>query len=171
MRSLMLGIEKFLEGISKAAINAAAVIALVMAVIGTVDVLTTNVIKQPVPGAVELSEAGLVLLAFLGLVVASRSGDHIKVDILTNRLPERGQCICSAIGYLFTTIFFLFWTYQLWFLAKKSWNIQETAAGLLQFPLYPVKIIAFVALAVATLETFRRLVISIKSTFKIDTGN
>ena len=170
MQSLLAGLEKVLEIISKVAISTAALITLAIAVIGTVDVLTTNVIKQAVPGAVELSQAGLVLLAFFGLAVASRSGDHIKVDILTNRLPQRWQYICSSFGYLFTAVFFLFWTQQLWFLAKKSWSIGETVLGLFQFPLYPVKIAIFLAMTIATVETIRRFVLSVAAIFRKETG-
>ncbi len=158
MHTLLNGLEKLLGGISKVAIAAAALITITIAIIGTVDVMTTNVIKQAIPGAVEMSEAGLALLAFLGLAVASRSGDHIKVDILTNRLPKQGQQICSAIGYLVTVLFFSFWAQQLWFLAKKSMAIRETVPGLLQFPLYPIKIIIFLAMAIAAIETIRRLI-------------
>jgi len=170
MQSFLTGIEKMLEIISKVAISAAALITLAIAVIGTVDVFTTNVIRQAVPGAVEMSQAGLVLLAFFGLAVASRSGDHIKVDILTNRLPEKWQHICSSVGYLFTAVFFLFWTRQLWFLAKKSWSIGETVLGLFQFPLYPVKIAIFLAMTIATVETIRRFVLSVVAIFNKETG-
>ncbi len=170
MQPVIKGFEKILEGISKAAMTAAALITLALAVIGTVDVLTTNVLKQAIPGAVEMSKAGLVMLVFFGLAVASRSGSHIKVDILVNRLSERGRNICSSIGYLVTALLFIFWTQQLWFLAKKSWSIGETVLGLLQFPLYPVKIAVFLALAIATIETIRRLVLSIMGIFKKRSG-
>ena len=171
MQSLLKGLEKLLEGISKIAITAATLITLMIAIIGTIDVLTTNAIKQAIPGAVEMSSAGLALLVFFGLAVASRSGDHIKVDILINRLPGRGRSICSAIGYLVTTIFFMFWAQQLWFLARKSWSIRETVLGLIQFPLYPVKIAVFLALAVATVETIRRFALSVVTIFRKETGN
>ena len=171
MQFLLKGFEKLLEGISKVALTTAALITLTIAIIGTIDVLTTNVIKQAIPGAVEMSEAGLVLLVFFGLAVASRSGDHIKVDILINRLPERGRNICSAIGYLFTVIFFMLWAQQLWFLAKKSWSIRETVLGLLQFPLYPVKFAIFLAMAIAAVETIRRFVLAVVAIFRKETGN
>ena len=171
MRALLNGLEKILAGISKVAIAAAALITITIAIIGTVDVMTTNVIKQAIPGAVEMSEAGLALLAFLGLAVASRSGDHIKVDILTNRLPERGQQIFSTIGYLVTALFFSFWAQQLWFLAKKSVAIRETVPGLLQFPLYPIKVIIFLAMTIAAIETIRRLIHTLVVIFNRQLGH
>ena len=158
--------ETILRGFSWLAITIAAVITLAIAVIGTLDVITTNIISRPVPGAFELSESGLVMLLFFGLAVTSRSGSHIKVDILTNRLPERGQKICEAIGYLITSIVFALWTQQMYFLASKSFSIRETATGLLQFPMYIVTISACLAIMIATVETLRRFLISIVELFK-----
>jgi TRAP-type C4-dicarboxylate transport system permease small subunit len=137
-----------------------------MAAIGTLDIITTNVLSSPISGAFELSESGLILLLFFGLAVTSRSGSHIKVDILTSHLPVRGQKICDAIGYLFTSVLFAFWTQQMYFLALKSFKIRETANGLLQFPIYIVKMAAFLGIMIATVETLRRLIISIAESFK-----
>jgi TRAP-type C4-dicarboxylate transport system permease small subunit len=158
--------ESILKGLSWFAITAAALITLAIAVIGTLDIITTNVLSNPVPGAFELSESGLIILVFFGLAVTSRSGSHITVDILTNRLPVRGQKICDAIGYLFTSVLFAFWTQQMYFLALKSFKIHETATGLLQFPIYIVKIAAFLGIMIATVETLRRLFISIAESIK-----
>ncbi len=165
MRKIYEFIESILEIISRLALSTAAVITLGIAIIGTLDVITTNVISKPIPGAFELSEAGLAMLVFFGLAITSRSGSHIKVDILTNRLPAWGQRICSAIGYLFTSIIFIFWSRQLYLLAAKSFRFRETATGLFQFPLYIVKIAACVALFFATIETIRRLIIASMTAF------
>ncbi len=160
--------ESILKGLSCLAITAAALITLAIAVIGTLDIITTNMLSSPISGAFELSESGLILLLFFGLAVTSRSGSHIKVDILTNRLPVRGQKICDAIGYLITSVLFAFWTQQMYFLALKSFKIRETANGLLQFPIYMVKMAAFLGIMIATVETLRRLLISIAESIKND---
>lgn len=166
MRAIYDFFESILKGISWLAITVAALITLAMAVIGTLDIITTNVLSSPISGAFELSESGLILLLFFGLAVTSRSGSHIKVDILTSRLPVRGQKICDAIGYLFTSVLFAFWSQQMYFLTLKSFKIRETATGLLQFPIYIVKMAAFLGIMIATVETLRRLFISIAESIK-----
>ncbi len=166
MRAIYDFFESILKGISWLAITVAAFITLAIAVIGTLDIITTNVIASPISGAFELSESGLIILLFFGLAVTSRSGSHIKVDILTSRLPVRGQKICDAIGYLFTSVLFAFWTQQMYFLALKSFKIRETANGLLQYPIYIVKIAAFLGILIATIETLRRLLLSIAEFIK-----
>jgi len=168
MRAIYDFFESILKGLSWLAITAAAFITLAIAVIGTMDIITTNVLSIPVPGAFELSESGLIMLLFFGLAVTSRSGSHIKVDILTNRLPVRGQKICDAIGYLFTSVLFAFWTQQMYFLALKSFRIRETANGLLQFPIYIVKMAAFLGIMIATIEILRRLLISVAESIKMN---
>ena len=151
--------DKMLRSITEGTLSVAAVVALLVALVGTIDVLTTRVLAQAIPGAFELSEAGLVLMVFLGMAVVTKEESHIKVDILTNRMPKRLQLICTVFGLVLTTGFLFLMTWQMWSLAMKSWRIQEMATGLLPFPIYPVKMAAFLGLATATIEALRRLVI------------
>lgn len=159
MRIITSLLEKTLTFITEGTVSIAAVVALLVALVGTIDVLTTRVFSQAIPGAFELSEAGLVLMVFLGLAIVTKEGGHIKVDILVNRMNKRWQSICGVFGLLLTTGFLGLMTRQMWSLALKSWNINEMATGLLPFPIYPVKIAALLGLATATIEAFRRLVI------------
>lgn len=138
-----------------------ALVLLAIALIGTSDVLTTRILDQPIPGVIKLSEAGLVLILFLGLAVATRNRGHIRVDILITRLGPRARPFCDAIGLLFAALFFALWTWQMWLMTAKSWSIREMATGLLPYPLYPVKIIIFIGLVIATIESIRRLVLSV----------
>ena len=131
-----------------------ALITLTLALIGTTDVLTTRILARPIPSVVELSEAGMILILFLGLTAGTCS-----------RMGQRGRHVCSLVGYLITAIFFSLWTLQMWHLAVKSASIKEMATGFLPFPLYPVKIIAFLGLLIPTIETVRPLVRSILDVF------
>ncbi len=140
-------------------ISIAAIVALIVAVIGTIDVLTTRVFSQAIPGAFELSEAGLVLMVFLGLAIVTREGSHIKVDILVNLMNRRLQLICNVFALLLTTAFLGLMVKQMWPLTAKSWKIHEMAIGLLPFPIYLVKTAALFGLIVAAIEAFRRLIL------------
>jgi TRAP-type C4-dicarboxylate transport system permease small subunit len=90
--------EKILRSIAEGTVSVAAVVALLVALIGTIDVLTTRVLAQAIPGAFELSEAGLVLMVFLGMAIVTKEESHIKVDLLVNRMPRRLQLICAVFG-------------------------------------------------------------------------
>jgi len=171
MKTIIEKLEKVLELVSKVNLAVAACITMAMALIGTIDILTTNVLSKAVPGAFELSEMGLVLMIFLGLAAASRHHEFIGVDILVNMLPRRGQQLCGAFGWLATSVFFGFWTVQIWHLAEKSIAINERANGLLPFPIYPVKIIVFIAMVIATFETVRRTLLYVRDAVKGESGS
>jgi len=149
---------KMLKSITEGTLSVAALVALLVALVGTIDVLTTRVIAQAIPGAFELSEAGLVLMVFLGMAIVTKEENHIKVDILVNRMPKRWQLIFAVFGLALTTGFLGLMTWQMGSLALKSLRIQEMATGLLPFPIYPVKMAAVLGLATATIEALRRLV-------------
>lgn len=170
MRKLWQIVDGVLAGINKGIMAVAAVVVLAMALIGTIDVLTTNIIDQAVAGAVELSCAGLVLVVFLGIAAASRTQDHIVVDILMVRLSRRWRKACQAFGLFSTTVFFGLWTYQAWKLAVKSISFHERASGLLPVPIYPMKTVAFGALVLATIELSRRFVITLRDTIHSKEG-
>ncbi len=150
-------IDKILKVITEGTVSVAAVAALLVALIGTIDVLTTRVFAQPIPGAFELSETGLVLIVFLGLAIVTREDRHIKVDILTHRMSKRMQLICTVFGLALTACFLGLMSWQMGSLALKSWKIKEIATGLLPFPIYPIKIAALIGLTTATMEALRRL--------------
>lgn len=161
MRTITDGLGKLLSLAIRltAALGALAILAL--ALLGTSDVLSTRILNQSIPGVIKLSEAGLVLALFLGLAVAARNRGHIRIDILVTRLGPRARRFCDATGYLFTAVFFALWTWQTGVMAAKSWSIREAATGLLPYPLYPIKFILFLGLLIATLESVRRLVLSV----------
>jgi TRAP-type C4-dicarboxylate transport system permease small subunit len=138
-----------------------AVVLLALALIGTTDILSTRILDQPIPGVIKMSEAGLVLVLFLGLAVATRNRGHIRVDMLITRLGPGTRRFFDAIASLFTAGFFAVWTWQMWYMTAKSWSIREASTGMLSFPLYPIKSILFLGLLLATIESVRHLVLSI----------
>ena len=136
-----------------------ALVLLALALLGTLDVLTTRILNQPISGVIKLSEAGLVLILFLGIGIATRNRAHVRIGILVNCLGLRARRVCYAIGYFCSSVFFAVWAWQMWYMAEKSWSIREMATGLLPYPLYPIKFILFLMLFTATIESVRQLVL------------
>ena len=161
MRTIADGFGKMLSLAIRMTAALGALALLALSLIGTSDVLSIRILQQSIPGVMKLSEAGLVLALFLGLAVAARNRGHIRIDILVTRLGPRARRFCDTTGYLFTAVFFALWTWQTGVMAAKSWSIRESATGLLPYPLYPIKFILFLGLLIATLESVRRLVLSV----------
>ena len=72
MKAIIDKLEKVMEVVSKVNLAIAACITMAMALIGTIDIITTNVLSKAVPGAFELSEMGLVLMILIRLPIAGQ---------------------------------------------------------------------------------------------------
>jgi TRAP-type C4-dicarboxylate transport system permease small subunit len=157
VRALLGVLDKILTLIIAAALSVAAVVTLLVALVGTIDILTTRAFDQAIPGAFELSSAGLVLMVFLGLGQVTRGNEHIRVDILLGRMSPRLRQACRVLALTCTAVFLWLMTVQMLSLAKKSWSVTEVANGLLPFPIYPIKLAAFAGLGLAFIAAVRLL--------------
>jgi TRAP-type transport system small permease protein len=66
---------------------------------------------RPVRGSVELTEIGMVAIVFLGLAYAQIREDHIRVDLVYERLGPRGRRVLGifAATVSLATVFVLTW--------------------------------------------------------------
>lgn len=78
----------------------AALLVLAMAAIVTADVVLRNLTRMVVPGADELSEYILYLIAVLTAPWLLRRGRHVRVDLLLTALPSRAAWALEIVGDL-----------------------------------------------------------------------
>lgn len=86
--------------------------------------------------------AHFMLVAGYGLLY----GSHVRIDLLTSRLPKLTESIISLICYL--CLFFPFlivWFYFGWGYFYNSWSIGEKSWSAWGPPLYPIKYVIPVA--------------------------
>lgn len=136
----------------------AVLLLLMLMVVGCLDVVATQLLHRAIPGAVELSEAALAVLTFLGLAQVQRQRGHITIDLFTQRLSAvwaRRMLIVSSIIEL---AFMVALAAASWALALRSFRLKETAIGYLSFPLYPGKALVFLGIVLATVELGRQTV-------------
>lgn len=69
---------------------------------------------RPVRGTVELTEIGMIAIVFLGLAYAQVRDDHIRVDLLYNRLGERGRLVLRAFSSIVSLAVVLVMTWRLY---------------------------------------------------------
>ena len=105
--------------------------------IGTADVVGTQFFGWPVPGAKEITESTMVLIVFGALTYAQIRRSHIRVELVYTHTGPRVQAAMDVVADLVAIVFFglLFW--QAVNEAAFSWQIDESADGLIRFPLYP----------------------------------
>lgn len=140
------------------AFMAGAVLLLVLALIGFVDVVLTNTILVPVRGLVEISGSLLAVVVFLGLAQAQAQGANINIDIFTQLMSPMLRRLSDVVSLMICTAFMAALAWHTAALALSAWQYNETALGALAFPMGPGKTLAFVGAAIAMLEFARQLI-------------
>lgn len=90
----------------------------------------------------QLYAAHFMLLAAYGL----RWRAHVEVDVLKNMFSRKVQAWLEILGYLIFFVPFI-WIYleYSWGYAARSWARGETTYGVVSLPVYPVKMVMFIA--------------------------
>lgn len=70
------------------------------------DAITRNVLSIPLHWCVELVQFTLAAYYFMGGAMTLRDGDHVRMDLLYERLSERGKAWLDAIT-IFCLLFYL----------------------------------------------------------------
>jgi TRAP-type C4-dicarboxylate transport system permease small subunit len=112
------------------------------------DVIGRAALARPIPGIVELSSYLLDVFILLGLAYTQQVKGHVRVSMLTSRLPQRAQqSIEIAVTLLSLSIMVL--------LAWQGWvvGMEETAVSdMLRIPQRPFKLLVGVAAILLCLE-------------------
>jgi TRAP-type C4-dicarboxylate transport system permease small subunit len=109
--------------------------------LGTADVVGTQILGRPVPGALEMTEATMVLIVFGGLAYAQIRRSHIRVELIYARSGPRARAAMDVVSDLAALLFFGLLLWQAANEAVYSWSIGESADGLIRFPVYPARIV------------------------------
>ena len=157
MRQLLLMADTAIQRLCTASLAVAATFIGVLAIIGVADIFGTNLLGKPVPSALELSEAGLAIIVFMGLAQAQRKRAHITVDILSSRFRGWAQTASTILALLAAIIFFGFVAWRGGLAAWESVLIDERSMGQSPFQMWPGKILLCVGCAIAMLESLRQL--------------
>lgn len=107
-------------------------------VITTIDVILRKVSDASILGSYELTELAMVVMVFFGIASYQVKDGHIRVDFVTNKLPERLRLFIEALALLIETAMI---SVCVWAGVKATVQILErgTSTGILhivQWPFY-----------------------------------
>ena len=118
----------------------------------SMDVFNRVATGSSIRGAFEAVEMLLVLMVFLGIAYAERSGAHVRVRLFTARMPPRIAEMTRLFGNLIALGIVAFMAYQTGLAAQRSVASGEFRMGLVSFPIWPGRIAVATGLALLTLE-------------------
>ena len=116
------------------------------------NIIGRYLFNKPVTGTLEFTESLLVLIIFLSVALTQYDGGHIRVNLVTRRLPKRAARILTVIAMLCGCAFFTWCAYAAWIFAAQSYSFGEQEWGEVVFPLWPMKFVVFFGIALLALQ-------------------
>ncbi|WP_297108721.1 TRAP transporter small permease [uncultured Devosia sp.] len=159
--SILLHVNRLLRRLSLVGFLAASLLLLFIGLMGTADIVLTNLFNRPIPGVVELSGALLAVTVFLGLAEAQARGSHIVIDVATAAMRPRMHKLAAMFSLSMGLVFMGFVAWQTTGLAIKAYGYGELALGALPFPLTPFKALAAFGAWLSAAEFARQLAIRV----------
>lgn len=100
----------------------------------------TRVFDLPLPSTIpsyaDFSGFMLAAATFLAMPYTFRSGGHIKVSLVTARLPEKGRLYAELLALTGATVLTWFAVYYIWVLVAESIHFGDVSNGTIPIPLW-----------------------------------
>ena len=128
-------IGKFLDRLFTWSGYLAGVFLVTIAILVVAQILARLFNKQ-IPSADEFAGYCLAASSFLGLAYSFRSGSHIRVTLLTDRLSTQIQRILMLLVLTFTIIMIAVWAYNSLSMVYESWKFKDMSTGILKYPIW-----------------------------------
>lgn len=115
----------------------AAVALALIAAVTLCDVIARKVFSSGFTFTVETTEMAMALIVFLGVGLVTHRREHIVVDVVTLRLPERTRVWLGLVTNLLSLGFVVLMVWRLWLQAAFITDKGDTTP-ILNFPLSPI---------------------------------
>jgi TRAP-type C4-dicarboxylate transport system permease small subunit len=109
-------------------------------------------LAMPVPGAFEASEQLMVVVFSFPLAEVSIKKGNIVFELLSRKFPPGIKRRMDIIGNLVGLFLFAPLTYQAWVIAHRMYSMREYRQGIIDFPIWPFRILIAVGLTVFTYQ-------------------
>jgi TRAP-type mannitol/chloroaromatic compound transport system permease small subunit len=121
-------------------------------VVGTMDVVGTQLFLAPLHGATEGITELMVIIVFLSLPHVQRVGANIRVELAYSHFGPRTRAVLDTVAAVAALAFFglLFW--QGLEAATFSWRIRESTMSAVRIPIYPAKFAILLGAAISMLQ-------------------
>ena len=155
-------VKSIIQKVTRITAYAGMVLLVPMMLLTSLDVVTSKLWTTPVPGSMELSSFMLSVFVLLGVAYTHQVRGHVRVTMLTDRLPEKYYEILN----IFTTLLTLFIVgIVVWQGLVVAFEAHEVS-DMLRIPALPFRLLVSVAALLLALELVFDLVDSARSLIK-----
>ncbi len=127
------------------------------------DATARSLLNFPLPGVYEFSEISMAIIVYLGLLWTQYDNKHIRVSLISDGKQKRARLAWEGIAWAFAAIFLLFLSVPTIEGAYSSFLDKEFRWGIIQMPIWWVKIIVAIGLSLAFLQMILHAIISFES--------
>jgi TRAP-type C4-dicarboxylate transport system permease small subunit len=156
------------DGLSSATGAIAILFLAVMMLATTADATLRFFFNKPIAGVFEVAEMAMVVLVFFGLGWTQQDRKHIRATMLTDRLSRRWQYFFDGVAWAACAFFLLVLAVPATAAAKESFAMREFRWGVVQMPIWWVKIILALGLWLGALQMIYCLAGSLRAFLKPD---
>ena len=114
-------------------------------------------VRVPLLGALEIAQAAIVPAACASMVIASLTGAHAAVHLVTERMPERVRGVMSRVSAMLAGVFFTGLSIGSCWLTFEFWNSFEET-DVLHIPFRPLRVLVTICAAALALIFFHRCI-------------
>lgn len=143
--------ERMITKLNTGLVYIAQAVLIIMVILVTADVVGRWLFSQPITGAVEITELGLSMVIFLSIGYTHLKEEHISIEFLVERLPEKAQWIVEEFINLIIMVVMVLMAFSLFWYAERLFT-SGTVTGDLGLPIYLFAAVAGVGAIVFVLN-------------------
>jgi len=125
-----------------------------MMVLTGIDVTLRYILNRPITGSYEITQFMMPIVIAFGLAYCALAKGHVRVDLVTSRLPKRPQAVMNSFACLVFLGLFILITWQSLLRAKGMIHTGLTSEVLL-IPVFPFVLAVSAGSAVLCLVVLR----------------
>lgn len=145
-------IDKWMGRLSALLAGLAALCTLAMMATMIADVGNRVLGRGSLAGAYELAAMLLVMVVFLGFAYAERTETNVRVTLATSKMSRPVARVLRLVGGLVSTAVVALFARATWDQALVSMDRGEFTQGIVDFPIWPTKLIIAVGFTFLTVE-------------------
>lgn len=155
-------LDRAVQAMTALATGVAGLFILATALIVTYEVVMRALFNAPTEWVIEISVYLIVVAGFLGLAVTYADDKHIKVDLLTLKLPVKAGKYLEVAVNLVALAFSLVFLVESWDMMATSFAIDRTAASSIRMPLWIPQAALPIGFGLLLLQIIRKLIVDIR---------
>ncbi len=134
-----------------------AVVVCVMMLLVVTQIMA-RALRTALPGIVESLELLVVAVVFLGLAYTQSVNGHIRIDVISNQLPVKWRKVLEGLLLALALGTFGIMTYVSGEAAYEAWVFGDYREGLIEYPLWPSKILIPIGVGLLSLRLLVQLI-------------